>query len=49
MEVQSLGLDAFTARAWSQSLVRELRSRKPHGAIKKKKKKNPVVTSVLET
>ena len=29
----------FTAMAWVQSLVGELRSRKPHGVAKKKKKK----------
>ena len=28
--VQWLGLGAFTARTWVQSLVGELRSRKPH-------------------
>ena len=34
--VQWLGLSAFTARAWVQSLVRELRSHKPSGATRKK-------------
>ena len=35
--VQGPGSNAFTARAWVQSLVGELRSHKPHGVIKKKK------------
>ena len=35
--VQWLGLGTFTARAWVQSLVRELRSHKMHGTAKKKK------------
>ena len=43
LAVQWLGLCAFTARAWVQSLAGELRSCKPlrdtHGAAKKKKKK----------
>ena len=38
--VQWLGLGAFTAVAQVQSLVGELRSHKPCGAAKKKKKKN---------
>ena len=33
-----LGLGAFTAGVQIQSLLRELRSRKPHDAAKKKKK-----------
>ena len=37
MVVQWLGLGAFAARAWVQSLVRELRSCKLH-RIKKKKR-----------
>ena len=36
--VQWLGLGAFTAGAWVQSLVREQRSCKPHNVAKKKKK-----------
>ena len=41
LAVQWLGVGTFTARAWVQSLVRELRSRKPQkGAAKKKKKKS---------
>ena len=36
---QLLGFSAFTAWAWVQSLVRELRSYKMHGEVKKKKKK----------
>ena len=35
-----LGFQAFTSVAWVQSLVRGLRSHKPHGTTKKKKKKN---------
>ena len=31
LAVQWLGLGTFTARAWVQSLVRELRSHKPRG------------------
>ena len=31
LEVQWLGLGLFTVKAWVQSLVRELRSCKPHG------------------
>ena len=31
-------IHAFTAVAWFQSLVRELRSRKPRGEAKKKRK-----------
>ena len=34
--VQWLGLGTFTAMAWVQSLVRELRSYKPLGVDKKK-------------
>ena len=34
-----LRLSAFTARAWVQSLVGELRSHKPRGQKKKKKEK----------
>ena len=37
--VQGLGLGVFTARAWVQSLVKELRSCKPCGMSKRKKKK----------
>ena len=37
--VQWLGLGAFTARAQVQSLVQELRSGRPLGAAKRKKKK----------
>ena len=36
--VQWLGLGSFTAGAWVQSLVRELRSSKLHCVAKKKKK-----------
>ena len=36
-----LGFGTFTAVAWVQSLVGELRSRKQCGVAKKKKKKNP--------
>ena len=35
--VQCLWLSTFTAVAWVQSLVRELRSHKPCGVAKKKK------------
>ena len=38
--VQWLGLGAFTAGAWVHSLVGELRSRKPHSEVERKKKKN---------
>ena len=34
--VQGVGLGAFTARTWVQSLVGELRSHKPCGMAKKK-------------
>ena len=34
---QLLGFSAFTVRAWVQSPVRELRSYKMHGEVKKKK------------
>ena len=37
--VQWLGLQAFTAVAWVQSLVGELRSRKVGGMAKNKQKK----------
>ena len=37
--VQWLGLSAFTAVAWVQALVRELRSHKLPSMAKKKKKK----------
>ena len=37
--VQWLGLQAFTPVAWVRSLVRELRSCKPHWCSKKKKKR----------
>ena len=37
--VQGLGLGVFTARAWVQSLVKELRSCKPCGMSKRKKKR----------
>jgi hypothetical protein len=41
LAVQQLGLCTSTARgAWIQSLVRELRFRKPHSAAKEKKKKS---------
>ena len=36
--VQWLGLGIFTAMAWVQSLVGELRSHEPHGMEKKKKR-----------
>ena len=36
MAVQWLGLSTFTAGAWVQSLLRELRSCKPCGGHKKK-------------
>ena len=36
--VQWLGLSAFIAMTWDQSLVGELRSCKPHSVIKKKRK-----------
>ena len=35
LAVQWLGLGAFIAGAWVQSLVRELRSQKPQGMAKK--------------
>ena len=35
--VQGVGLGAFTARTWVQSLVEELRSHKPCGMAKKRK------------
>ena len=38
--VQRLGLGAFTAMAQVQSLVGELRSRKPHSAAKIKNNNN---------
>jgi len=38
--VQWLGLTFFTAVAWIQSLVGELRSYKMHGMAKNKKEKN---------
>ena len=34
------GLSAFTAGAWVQSLVRKLRSYKPHGTAKRKSQQN---------
>ena len=37
LEIQWLGLDASTSVAWVQSLVGELRSRKPPGMARKKK------------
>ena len=37
MVTQSLGVQAFTAMAWVQSLVGELTSHKPRGTAKKKK------------
>ena len=37
LAAQWLGLSAFTAVAWVQSLVRELRSHKPRGVARKKK------------
>ena len=40
LAVQRLGLSTFTVVARVQSLVRELRSCKPHGVTKKLKKKN---------
>ena len=40
LAVQWLGLRAFTAVARVQSLVRELRSRKPHSTARKVKKYN---------
>ena len=49
LEVQWLGLGAFTARAGVQSLVWELRSHKPHGAAKKKKILLNILLSFLET
>ena len=39
MVVQWLGLSPFTARAWVQSLVRELKSSKPYGVAKITKNK----------
>ena len=39
MVVQRLGLGTFTAGAWVQSLIGELRSHKMLGVVKKKKKK----------
>ena len=38
LAVQGLGLGIFTAMAWVQSLVGELRSHEPHGMEKKKKR-----------
>ena len=40
LEVQLLGLSSFPSGAWVRSLVGELRSRKPQGVAKKKKKMN---------
>ena len=37
--VQWLELRAFTAVAWVQFLVKELRSHKPHGTVKNKRQK----------
>ena len=50
--VQQLGLGIFTAMAWVQPLVRELKSCKPYGVAKNKnkkerKKKNTVVGSTF--
>ena len=45
--IQWLGLHAFTARAWVQSLVGELRSHKPFSVGKKKKKKITIVYSLI--
>ena len=45
--VQWLELHVFTARAWVQSLLRELRSCKPRGTAKKKKKKY-IISQVLK-
>ena len=36
LRVQWLGFSVFTATAWVHSLVKELRSHKPHGTTKKK-------------
>ena len=36
LAVQRLRLRVPTARAWFRSLIRELRSRKPRGVVKKK-------------
>ena len=44
-EVQWLGLGAFTAGAQVQSLVGELKSQKPSGAAKKKKKKRSKINN----
>ena len=41
--VQWLGLSAFTARAWVQSLVRELRSHKLCGMAKNKRVRHKLV------
>ena len=43
LAVQWLGLLAFTARAWVQSLVRELRSCKPRDMAKRKKPQKTLI------
>ena len=43
LKVQGLGLDAFTAEAQVQSLVRELRSHKAVQSDKKKKKERQTI------
>ena len=48
LAVQWLGLGAFTAGAQVQSLVRELRSHRPHIQSKKKKKIKHRITMILE-
>lgn len=44
--VQGLGFGVFTARAWVQSLVKELRSCKPCGMSKRKKKRESQVSAL---
>ena len=51
MPVQRFGLGASTARARTQSLVRELRSHRPSGADKKNKSRlvGPVLQDCVRT
>ena len=46
--VHGLELGAFTAMAWIQSLFWELKSYKPHGAAKKKRKKNGIIGNYVQ-
>ena len=49
MAVQWFGLGAFTAIAWVQPLVGELRSHKPPGMARKKIKRKINELNILET